>query len=111
MELQSFHNKEEVKSKLLIQLKKHFDADEIIKGKYWEGGKGCAVGCTIYSNDHTLYEKNLGLPEWLARLEDRIFEGMSNEKAKQFPIDFIAAIPIGINLNKVKWRFCAYLCQ
>ncbi len=46
--LRAFHNNPKVKSKYLARVKAHEKADEIIKGTYWQGGKGCAVGCTIH---------------------------------------------------------------
>ena len=110
-ELLSFHNDSIVKEKYLNRVIAHAKADEIIKGTYWEEGKGCAVGCTIHSDSHKAYEKELGLPEWLARLEDTIFEGLPNKDAKVFPQQFLEAIPIGKNLNKVKWQFCIFVLK
>lgn len=107
----SYHNDESIKEKYLARIDAHYAADEIIKGQYWEGGKGCAVGCTIHSNQHDAYELELGLPEWLARLEDTLFEGLENDKAKEFPRQFLDAIPVGANLESVKWKFCAFILQ
>lgn len=98
--MQSFNNDTKVKAKYVARLKAHKLADEIQKGYYWENGKGCAVGCTIHSNRHDAYETELGLPKWLAYLEDEIFEGLANEEAKEFPLAFLKAIPIGITEDK-----------
>jgi hypothetical protein len=110
--MKTFKNNPQLKKDLLRELRKHRKADEIIQGVYWEDGKGCAVGCSIQSlkdikhkdfdnADHSLYETELGLPEWLAQLEDRIFEGLPNGKARNFPIDLIAAIPVGIGKKQM----------
>ena len=107
----SFHNDRSVKEKYLSRLRAHAKADEFLKGQYWENGKGCAVGCTIHSNQHKRYETELGLPEWLARLEDRIFEGLPNAAAKTFPVQFLEAIPIGVDLTPLKWQFCAFVLR
>ncbi len=107
----SFHNDPAIKEKYLARVAAHALADEIIKGRYWEQGKGCAVGCTIHSNNHAAYETKLGLPEWLARLEDCLFEHLPNGVAKKFPRDFLHAIPVGVNLEAVKWRFCSFLLK
>lgn len=101
--LLSFHNDSAIKEKYLNRLHLHYKADEIIKGTYWENGKGCAVGCTVHSRSHASYESELGIPRILARLEDTIFEGLPNEKAKEFPIQFLEAIPVGVDLEPV-WR-------
>ena len=110
-QLLSFHNDKKIKQKYVARLKAHAEADEFIKGKYWEDGKGCAVGCTIHSNQHKAYETELGLPEWLARLEDQIFEGLSNENAKKFAVDFLLSIPVGKDLESVKWKFCSFVLK
>lgn len=41
-----FHGKPAVKAKYLKRVRAHAKADEIVSGRYWENGKGCAVGCT-----------------------------------------------------------------
>jgi hypothetical protein len=70
----SFHGKQEIKDKYLNRVIKHRELDNIIQGIGWENGKGCAVGCTLENYNHSRYPMELGLPEWLARLEDKIFE-------------------------------------
>ena len=101
----AFHNDTTIKDNLLAQLQAHYDADEIIKGKYWEGGKGCAVGCTIHSSNYSEYESRYGIPEMLARLKGTIFEGLPNEKAKKWPLRFSNAITPGTDLSRVGYQF------
>lgn len=67
--MKAFHSDEAVKEKYLERVRAHSAADSIIKGKYWESGKGCAVGCTIEGSDHERYETELGIPRVIARLE------------------------------------------
>ena len=78
--------------------------------------KACAVGCAVHSlnvklgkeyrtSDHSVYEKELGIPEWLAHLEDTIFEGLPKEEAKLWPEKFLSAIPVGTDLEPIKWKF------
>jgi hypothetical protein len=109
--MQAFHNDKEVRKKYLTRVKAHAKADEIIKGVYWEGGKGCAVGCTIHSSNHESFETELGVPEWLARVEDRIFEGLPNERAKTWPVEFLQAINLGADLNKIKPAFLIFVLE
>ena len=101
----AYHNKPELKDEYLARLAAHAAADEIIKGQYWEDGKGCAVGCTIHGSDHSRYETELGIPQVLARLEDCIFEGLPNGEAKKFPRQFLAAIRPGADISKVGIQF------
>ncbi len=114
------------KAEMLAEVQKHRKADQMIKGTYGEGSgknfKGCAVGCSINSinilrgkryqrNNHKVYETELGIPEWLARLEDTIFEGLPTDKSKLWPEQFIKAIPEGVDLEPIKWKFSAYLMR
>ena len=97
------------KPAILAQLHTHAVEDAIIKGKYWKDGKGCAVGCTIHSNNHAEYEPRFGIPQMLAQLEDCIFEGLPNDKAKEWPIRFMSSICPGSDLSCVGWKFLYWL--
>jgi hypothetical protein len=105
----AYHGKPDAKAAILAQLRAHAAADELIKGKYWEDGKGCAVGCTIHSGEHAEYEPRFGIPQTLARLEDSIFEGLPNGEAKRWPVDFMESIPVGADLSLVGWKFLHWL--
>ena len=101
--MKAYHGNSLIKQEILAQLKAHYEADEIVKGIYWQNGKGCAVGCTIHSNDHKEYETRFGIPRIIARLEDVIFENLPNDKAKEWPLTFMKAIQVGADLTDV-WR-------
>jgi hypothetical protein len=103
--LLAFHGKQEIKDKYIARLEEHYRADEIIKGQYWENGKGCAVGCTIHSGNHKAYEDELGIPTIIARLEDVIFEGLPNKDSKEFPLQLLKSINVGADLSKVADKF------
>lgn len=104
----SFHNDEKVKQKYIERIKKHKEADAIIQGTGWENGRGCAVGCTLENYDHSRYPIELGLPEWLAHLEDAIFEGLEKKDALEWPLKFLESIPIGVDVENVKHRLAIY---
>jgi hypothetical protein len=101
----AFHGDKKIKAKYLRRVRAHAAADEIIKGQYWEGGKGCAVGCTIHSSYHGYYESELGIPEALAHLEDTIFENLPADLAKTWPHRFLSAPSVGADLALVSSRF------
>ncbi len=103
-------------------------ADAFIRGTYgdeYKGAKifkGCSVGCALESvsrlkgltlnfGDHSQFEPLLGIPEWLARLNDKLFEGMSLENSKSWPVDFSDAIQDGANLESVKHKFMAVVLR
>lgn len=73
VQMLAFHGNQEIKAFYLDRVRRHRANDEIIHGKYWENGKGCAVGCCIHSGRHIEYETELGIPIMLARLEDRLW--------------------------------------
>jgi hypothetical protein len=105
----AYHNDPAVKAEILAQLARHRAADELRQGLYWTNGKGCAVGCTIYSGDHMEYETRFGIPVMLARLEDCIFEWLPNEHAQAWPERFMGAIAPGADLSRVGGRFLHWL--
>ena len=112
--MQAFHNKKSIKQKYIKRLEEHYKADEIIHGVYWQDGKGCAVGCTVHSDSHQCYETELGIPKWLALLEDALFEGMGNDKAKEFPLQFLKTIPLGVTekqFQSVYHKFCVFVLE
>ena len=122
-QLISYKNDPKLKQMMVEEAQKHKKADAYIKGTYVERNgtfKGCAIGCAIESINvrlgksinnasHKAYEKELGFPEWLAHLEDAIFENLPDDESKNFPLEMLEAIPVGVNLEPVKWKFCAYL--
>ena len=109
MTLLAFHGDPSIKEFYLNRVRAHEAADEIIHGKYWENGRGCAVGCSVHSGSHKAYETELGIPLMLARLEDRLFEGMANGNSKQFPAKFLEAAQVGADLSRVPWQFLYWL--
>ncbi len=116
--LRAFHGKPAVKRKYLTRVRKHRSADDIVAGQYWEEDKygrfkGCAVGCTLHSSNHSAYETELGIPTILARLEDRLFEGLHanscKKEARLWPERFLAAIKPGADLSLVWPKFAHWM--
>jgi hypothetical protein len=110
--LRAYHGQPAIKAKYLRRVRAHAKADEIVAGQYWENGKGCAVGCTLHSNQHAAYETELGIPEVLARLEDGLFERIYKHDAafaKSWPEKFLKAPKPGADLSMVWPRFALWL--
>lgn len=87
LEVVSYHNDPAVKTKYVERMRGHIKADALVRGLGWDSKKkrGCAVGCTLENYDHAQYPIELGVPEWLARLEDTLFENLPEKDAKTFP--------------------------
>ena len=107
--MKAFHNDRKIKEHYLSRVRAHAAADEIVQGLYWQNGKGCAVGCSVNSSDHSAYEREMGIPQVLARLEDRIFEGLELSEAKKWPVEFLESISVGADLSLVWSHFAIWI--
>ena len=102
------------------------EQDAFMRGTYTENNKnnfrGCAVGCSIYSinkllgtahdyDEHVDMAETLQIPEWLVRLEDKIFEGLSEKDSKEWLLRFSEAINEGADLDKIKQEFLVYVLE
>lgn len=103
--MKAFFSDEAIKQKYIARVDGHIKADNLVRGQGWESGRGCAVGCTLEGYNHKAYETELGIPEWLAHLEDKLFENMTREKSKTWPKVFLEAIAPGVDLESVKSPF------
>src|SRR5262249_46458342 len=63
----------------------------------------------LHNYSHRAYETELGIPATIAHLEDAIFEGLSNGKAKAFPARFLNAIKPGADLSLVTAKFMVWM--
>ena len=107
--MKAFLDSPELAVKIRAQVQAHFDADEIIHGKYWENGKGCAVGCLVHSANHAEFETKLGIPKEIAYLVDGLFEALPNGIAKEFPLRIVNAIKPGADLSMVIPQFLLWM--
>jgi len=105
--LLAYHGDPSLKQRVLSQLRAHREADELVHGRYWSNGKGCAVGCLTHdpSGGHSTYPDRWGIPVELAYLEDAIFEGQPLDEAQEWPARFMSAIRVGSDLSLVWPRF------
>jgi hypothetical protein len=104
--LRAFHGDPAIKAKYIARVRQHRLAEHLTKGIGWEPEtqRGCAIGCCLEAYDHSRYPIELGLPEWLARLEDAIFEGLPVAEAQAWPEAFLGAIHPGADLELVRHK-------
>jgi hypothetical protein len=128
----TFPNPRITKAAFVAALREHRAADRIVAGTYdgiYDAADappgawiyGCAVGCSLRScaeiagikitnySDHARYEPLIGVPEIIARLEDRIFEGLTGDAQLDWPVRFGEALPEGADLSMVWPRFALWL--
>jgi hypothetical protein len=116
----TYRNDPALKAELVARMRDHQDADRLIRGTYWDVGKGCAVGCTVIDilaaeqgvsladvdiDDTTWHEewaRVTGLPEWLGRLGDWLFENLPGERWRSWPLELLEAVPVGVNLDRAR---------
>lgn len=107
---------------MIAATQEHRAADRYVSGTYWRGGRGCAVGCAIETvrqrtglnirhNDHVGLAAALGWPEWLAHLEDVIFEGLSADRRSDWPSALVTAVPQGADLSGVRDQWLALVLR
>jgi hypothetical protein len=99
----AYHSDPKIKAKYLRRVRAHRAADQLIQGTGWDDvlNRGCAVGCTLRSYDHSRYPIELGIPEEIAHLEDRLFELQPKPMAQEWPERFMRAIAPGADLSRV----------
>lgn len=116
-EISSFHGSQEIKDKYMGRVRRHREQDELVQGIYWDGKQGCAVGCALEVDDiqvgdvHDEYERQLGIPVWLARLQDRLFERALPREAMEWPERLLHIIPVGADrawFDRVRYFYHAF---
>lgn len=100
--MKAFHADPAIKAKYLARVRAHREADNMVQGTGWSSGKGCAVGCTLEAYGHSRYPIELGLPVWLAHLEDVIFEGLPEKDAMAWPERFLSVIRVGVTADELE---------
>ena len=109
--MQAYHNEPALKVSVVAQMRGHIARDELIHGKYWENGKGCAVGCVAHDSEypHQTMSEFIGVPVQLAQLLDGLFEALPNGEAKALPMRFLEAIRPGADLSRIWPQFAHWL--
>jgi hypothetical protein len=107
----SFWGEDCLKKAVIARVKEHQRLDQIIQGTYWDGARGCAIGCALHSGDHMAFETQLGLPVFIAYMDEHIFEQLPLQEAKLWPLRLIEALPVGVDLHLVFPRFMHWLLR
>jgi len=120
----TFHGDKNLKRKMIAEVKRHQVHDQIIKGSYEKSVgdrfRGCKVGCSIHSlnliqhttystDSHAAYETGFGISRVIARLSDRILEGLPADDSMKFPLEFWKAVPVGVDVSKVWKQFLVWM--
>ena len=118
--LLTYLNNPQLKADFLAQIAEHEAADAFLKATYGHTNgqfRGCAIGCSLHSlnvlqgkadptectSNHERYPEELGLPIWLAHVEDTIFEMLPIAQAKTWPRRLSEAVPVGAVVDDLVW--------
>ena len=122
----AFNGDAKLQADFIAGMEWHYEQDRIRQRTYGrtcseEEFRGCAIACGIHTlalmrgeNLDTSEHKNwelIGVPEWLARLIDSVFEGLSVDEAREFPVQFARAIRLGKDLDSIKPGIMIYILQ
>jgi len=96
----AYRNSEQLKADTLAQLDAHRRVNELVRGTYWDGHRGCAIGCMAHSGDspHPELANRLGIPEQILHLIDVTFERLPANWL-DWPTRVMSAIPVGADLS------------
>ncbi|MFB3057361.1 MAG: hypothetical protein ACE1ZQ_09405, partial [Ignavibacteriaceae bacterium] len=109
--MKTFNNSKELKSELIEKLKHHQDLDTFLQGQWLtdekvegNGFKGCFYGCTMQTSVDAIlkFSNKYSVDLWFCMLTENIFEGLPVEESKTFPLECIQALPVGLDINKIK---------
>ena len=113
------------RDELVANTKAHYAADMLLKQTYGtdDNGsfRGCSIGCHMHSifpektadniqaisRKHKLVADHYGYPEWLALLQDTVFEGLPNGESNKWHVQLaeaIVALPDDVNWQNVLHR-------
>ncbi|MFK7796739.1 MAG: hypothetical protein AB8E82_04740 [Aureispira sp.] len=114
--MKSYLNDQKLQQQALQQLQKAIDNElllqdphSIYRDHYWNEGKGSAIGCIGQSNDLATIATQLGIPIQILKIQNHIFQFLEKEKAQQFSVDFLNAIPVGQDIRAVWKKYFIWL--
>ena len=108
----AFNGSETFRQQMIDAADEHERLDHYMAGTYGDGVKACSVGCSVRSvnkinnkrilrGSHAGLAKNLGIPEFICRLQDTIFEGLPSALRPSFTGKLFRAIKAGADLSAV----------
>lgn len=105
----TYNNEPALKERIQAGNNLHEAQGRFIRGSYWNENpddfKGCSIGCTLHTmgadtfSDHELAAELTGLPLWVMRISDMLFENIS---IADFNSQFYGAIPVGVSFDRME---------
>lgn len=98
--MKAYHGDAALKRRLIAGMSRHMRLELLVREA---GVKGEVAPVS------TAYRSVLGVPTWLAQLEEKIFQRLHHDEAMRWPTQFLRAINVGSNLNLVWPRYALWL--
>lgn len=94
----AFKGDETIKQALVDKLQAFADADKFKQ----DDALGSVMFASIDGNKAADFEAQLGLPQWFILLKSQLFNNISFDDAKAFPVQVMKAIQPGQDLTKIR---------
>lgn len=122
----SYHNDPAIKRKFQERFAAHRAVDAVFQRTNVRNVRGDLVACILGAygptrpfdssgpfdsdefHDPARFPVELGWPEWLARLGESIFNKIPASEAPQFGADLLEAVPVGVELDPVRWKLAIW---
>lgn len=115
----TFYSDPAKKQERIERHKRHVEADRLIAGCYQDDShpiKGCSVGCDAIDisgntggNCHKVVAEHDGVPEWLERLRDVVFEGLPDSARAGWHLSLTEVIPVGVEIGIVQHQLAEWI--
>jgi len=85
----AWHNEPKLKAAAMARLREHRRMDAIVKGVYWNNGRGCQLGCLTHSsgNPHEDAQRLFGLPLRVGYWLESVFEGLPEHECEDWVLE------------------------
>lgn len=105
--MRAFHNNPLLKKEALDELIAHEKIHDMNRGIHWTSHDKITFTAGINHCDfvHKKYEFRFGIPDSIFIIEDKIYEGLPENEAKDWHVSFIESIPLNANLLDVCRKF------
>lgn len=107
--MRAYHGQQAIKDHCIARINERYANNQIIQGVHWEGHKHLGIGCGLHDDDYEGYERELGIPQHLAAVQDALFAGLPSDQAIEFPRQFLHTIRVDSDLSRIWPQYALWL--
>ena len=74
-----------------------------------ENLKTIALNSKNFIFEPKVLEESFGIPGWICKIKSLFFDVLKKDEGDKFYLDLIASMPVGVNLQPLKWKFLSYM--